>query len=157
MTDLKRILSNYSRLLVSSWNIVENASQKDETGSLKIDWLQANWEVLVEGLLGDHQITLEVYGEGADCNGANSRVIYPKRLPTHKIICAPLEGNQIRDILNNQDLDVSRNDVVFDSFVSIGEDGWYYERPDFDHVLAEHNNHSVVVEFGKVGFELKKI
>jgi len=157
VTDVKEILGNYSRLLVSSWDIIELISKKDETGSLKIDWLQANWEILVEGMFGGSKTTLIVYGEGADCNGASSRVLYPERSPTHKIRCIPLKGSRVYDILNDQDLDTSRGEVIFDRFVSISEDGWYYEKPNFDYVLADYDGSKVVVNFTEVGFEIMAI
>jgi len=157
MIDLKKILGGYSTLLISSWGTIELASKHDQTDSLKIDWLQANWEILVEGMLGDWKITLEVYGEGADCNGASSRVLYPERLPTHKIVCVPIKGGRVHDVLNNQDLDLSISDIVFDQFVSMGDDGWYYEKPNFDYVLADYDDGQVVINFEKTDFKLKKI
>ena len=157
MIDIKKILDVYSRLLTSSWDVIELVSKNDQTESIKIDWQQTNWEILVEGLLGDQEMVLEVYGEGADCNAGSSRVLYPERLPTHKIICVPLKGSRVHDVLNNQDLDLSISDIVFDQFVSMGDDGWYYEKPNFDCVLASYDDGQVVINFEKTGFELKKI
>ncbi len=101
------MLKRFSSFLATSWEEVSLLSAADSTGSFTIDWLQANWEILVEGLLGQG-IVLEPYGDGADCNGASSRVLYPDRLPTHQIICKPLQGSQIFDALNEQQLDSSK-------------------------------------------------
>ena len=64
-------------MLETYWGSLQKLSKHDPTGSLKDDWMQANWELIVEGLLSDGRLVLEPYGEGADCNGASSRVLYP--------------------------------------------------------------------------------
>lgn len=153
--SLRSLLEKFSSLLVHSWENLSLLSESDQTGSLTIDWLQANWELLVEGLVGQG-IFLEIYGEGADCIGASSRVLYPDRLPTHQIICKPLQGSQIYDVLNDQQLDGS-TDIIFDRFVSLGDDGWYYELPPFDKILANYNGEDAVLDFSEIDFQLKKI
>ena len=123
---------------------------------MREDWLQVNWELLIEGSLNEQGVVLETYGGGADCNGTSSRVLYPDRHPTHKIICKPMNNEQIYDALNKCHLDISKSEIVFDSFVCIGEDGWYYERPPFDKVLAEYAGEYVVVDFKKTDFHLRQ-
>lgn len=157
MILVKGLLERFSSLLVYYWENLSSLSENDITGSLSDDWLQANWELLVEGLLNEDNLVLEPYGDGADCNGASSRVLYPNKLPTHKIICIPLDNRQIYDILNKRQLDVSQNKIIFDRFVSIGKDDWYYELPPFDKVLAEYAGELVVLDFSKIDFQLRRI
>ena len=157
MLDLKEILMNYAAFLNASWNTVELISKNDTTGSMKIDWLQANWEILVEGALHEQKIKLEIYGEGADCNGASSRVLFPDLLPTHKILCVPIEGNEIYDVLNKKHIDTLSGHIIFDYFVSFQTNGWYYEKPKFDHILANYNGNEVVIDFEATEFKLQEI
>jgi len=147
----------FSSLLVCYWSNLIILTTDDTSGFLKGDWLQANWELIVEGLLDDKNIVLEVYGDGADCNGESSRVLYPDRRPTHRLVCKPLENKCVCDVLNEQSLDTTRDDIIFDRFVSIGEDGWYYELPPFDKVLAEYAGENVVVDFKSVDVQLQPL
>lgn len=155
MIALKGLLEGFSSLLVSSWKDLSLLTEHESTGSLKADWLQANWELLVENLVSG-EVVLDTYGDGADCNGSSSRVLYPDRLATHQIICEPLSGGQVYDILNDQQLDALQ-DIIFDRFVSIGDDGWYYELPPFDKILADHTGENVVIAVSEVDFQLKRI
>ena len=157
MISVKELLEKFSNLLTYYYDNLSSLSEYDTSGSLNEDWLQANWELLVEGLLGKEDLVLEVYGDGADCNGESSRVLYPNWLPTHKIICMPTDNNQAYDILNKRQLDTSQNEIVFDRFVSIGRDGWYYEISPFDKVLAEYAGEYVVLDFSNTTFKLQCI
>ena len=157
MISVKELLEKFSNLLTYYYDNLSSLSEYDTSGSLNEDWLQANWELLVEGLLDKGDLVLEVYGDGADCNGESSRVLYPNWLPTHKIICMSTDNNQVYDILNKRQLDTSQNEIVFDRFVSIGRDGWYYEIPPFDKVLAEYAGEYVVLDFSNTAFKLQCI
>ncbi|PIE47462.1 MAG: hypothetical protein CSA42_03415 [Gammaproteobacteria bacterium] len=154
MNNLKEKLTSFSNMLSCVWGNLSFFIDTDSTGSLKMDWLQANWELLIESQCGEN-VFLEVYGDGADCNGSSSRVLYPNKLPTHKIICKS-ETTNIHDVLN----DIYLNDVdefVFDRFVSIGNDGWYYESPPFDKVLIFQKGVERVIEFNKLEFLVQRI
>lgn len=157
MIAIKTLLQNYSQFLSVNWKQIDALEQLDSTGSFKMDWMQANWELLVEGHLKCRETNLEVYGEGADCNPKSSRVLYPERLPTHKITCFPLKGRQIKDLLNKEDCNLEIGEIIFDRFVTFKDDGWFYETPNFQHVLAEQNGKQVVLDFSELEFELKKI
>ena len=157
MKTLKHYLESYSKFLVFNWNLIDALSRQDQTGSFQVDWLQANWELLVEGQLGNGNIILEVYGEGADCNPNSSRVLFPDRLPTHQINCLPLNGHVVRDILNKEDCDVGMGKVIFDRFVTLKDDGWFYEVPKFEQILAEQDGKQIVLEFEELNFELSEI
>lgn len=157
MTSIKHLLEEYVSLLVSYWGNLESLSKSDPTGSLKVDWLQANWELIVEGLLPDASIVLEPYGDGADCNGESSRVLYPDRIPNHRLVCTSLNGHMLYDFLNHKELGISEEEIIFDRFVCIGKDGWYYEALPFDKVLGEYTGEYVVIEFNKIDVQLQQI
>jgi len=155
--SINNLLTHFSNLLFLYWEDLLLLVKEDSSGSLKDDWLQANWELIVEGLLDDKNIVLNVYGDGADCNGESSRVLYPDRQQTHRLICKPLVGKHVYDVLNEQSLDVTQDDIVFDRFVSIGDDGWYYELPPFNKILGEFSGEAVVVDFSGVDVRLQPL
>ena len=157
MTSIKHLLEEYVNLLVSYWGNLESLSKNDPTGSLRVDWLQANWDLIVEGLLADAGIVLEPYGDGADCNGESSRVLYPDRIPNHKLVCTSLSGHILYDFLNHKELNISKEEIIFDRFVCIGKDGWYYEAPPFDKILGECAGECIVIKFNDVDIQLKQI
>ena len=157
MISINNLLAQFSSLLVLCWENLLQLVKEDSSGSLKDDWLQANWELIVEGLLDDKNIVLEAYGDGADCNGESSRVLYPERQPTHRLICRPLDSKYIYDALSKKSLDITKNDIIFDRFVSIGEDGWYYELPPFDKILGEYDGKAVVVNFSGIDVQLQRL
>ena len=51
--------------------------------------------------------------------------------------------------INNKD-----NDIIFQKFVTIKEDGWYYEEPPFDMVEALYRDEVIIVRFDAVNVEL---
>lgn len=69
-----RLFVNY---LNATWNIVEplilNRDYTSDENS-RSDWIQANWELLVERKVLPLNDYLEVYGAGADFNGKSSRI-----------------------------------------------------------------------------------
>lgn len=147
----------FNNLLTSYWGCLSKLIENDSSGSLKDDWLQANWELIVEGQLGDKSIVLEPYGNGADCNGLSSRVLYPDRQSTHKLICSVSSSQHVYDFLNGESLDITICDITFDHFVTIANDGWYYEVPPFDKILGEYKGAAVVVDFNNVDIILKPL
>lgn len=87
---------------------------------LLADWLQANWEIIVEGTLhgsGLVDSVIDIYGDGADCNGVSSRVSMPNLFPTHSIHVEP--------------------NFILHSFGTLRDNG-YLQVPPFDYVKAEN-------------------
>jgi len=92
-------------LLSRAWPVIEEVSANDSSGSFVDDWLQANWERVVESFIPPSMaIAIEPYGNGADCNIRSSRVWKPDLLPTspvfvryigNDILCNSLSGEQI--------------------------------------------------------------
>ncbi|MGI9282624.1 MAG: hypothetical protein ACR2PX_23760 [Endozoicomonas sp.] len=157
MTFLKELVSKFKLLVECYWNNLSKISELESSGALKQDWLQVNWELLVEGLLRkEDEIVLEPYGDGAECNGASSRVLYPEKKPTHCIICESTNDDNVYDFLNKKLLMIPEGGVIFDRLVSIREDGWYYEEPPFDKVLCDYQGKPVVLDFDDVELSVKK-
>lgn len=150
------IVRNYQRFLENSWQtfrVLESLDSKWE--SLLSDWLQANWEIMVEALVcPDPDQFLEVYADGADCNDASSRVWMPTALPNHRIFCIPRQGNRVKDVVSGQSIDVER--LVFNRFISW--DGKQYETcPPFNFVLLENDTDQFIVHSKDVIFQVTTI
>ena len=118
------------------------------------DFLQANWEILVENSLCSENEFLEVYGYGADCNGASSRVCYPNKIPTHRIICNPINNKPVRDVITNTFKIITG--MSFDGFLS--SDGKsYHIQPPIDHILLNISEETILVELNNISFNIQKI
>lgn len=158
MDKINFLIMQFLFLLRSFWSQLEQVVKLDKTGSLKDDWLQANWELIVEGPLREIDIiTLEVYGDGADANGDSSRILEPYAIPTHAVYCYQKSGDTILDYLNNVRLKLPTGGLLLDKFVTLGNDGWYYEKPPFDKVLLENNKNEIVVDIKDLEFIVKKV
>jgi hypothetical protein len=147
------LMRRFARLLASAWDEVLAASLLSNTGSFLEDWLQANWEMFVEGGLAP-TIFLEVYGEGADCNGESSRVYRPDVTATHVVVCLPKPGaTTISDILTNEEIVVAKAGLPIEELVSM-EGTWYARKPPFDCILVEQGDKTYLFNIDDLVFSL---
>jgi hypothetical protein len=130
------VLRSFAAFLTAGWSEASALlSLVDQPDDYLADWTQANWEILVEAvLLPGGTGFLEVYGDGADCNGASSRVFLPEALPTHRILCAPAQGSPLRDLADGRS--VNPSNMTFWGFVH-WDGKTYSARPEFNAVLLE--------------------
>lgn len=146
--DVTDILESFRHFLRTSWvGLPEWIKDIDNNGDDDLnDWIQANWESLVETKINklqcrqfdtDKLVTLEVFGYGAD-NGTSSRIFRPGDLPTHFI---EINGS-----------------YRFDSFgTKITEDIFEIEFP-FDHLRAtDDNGIEILLPTSNVTFMLREI
>ena len=145
MVTFPALLDRFAHFLDTSWPAMQPAFDDDKTSTLQIDWLQENWELIVEGGLLPIRVTLRPYGDGADCNGTSSRILYPERAETHRIVLEAKQGSTLFDHLGKSTIEATKRAIVFDRFVSLSADGWYHERPPFTHILAKHDAEWVLV------------
>lgn len=116
--NLERILEQFREYLCLNFKGIESILTDDQIE----DWLQANWEVMVEFRLRDAGITkglIDVYGNGADCNESSSRVSLHDLHPTSAIHIAP--------------------GCIFHSFGTL-KDGFFDQGAPFDYVKGEYPN-----------------
>ena len=108
MRNTDAVLRSFSRFLASGWREAEALiGPIDPFNDLAADWLQGNWEILVESvLLPGGSGFLEVYGDGAEGHGSSSRVFRPDAQPTHRIICLPKHGATAQDLGTGQKVDL---------------------------------------------------
>jgi hypothetical protein len=119
------------------------------------DWLQANWELLVERKVLRINEYLDVYGAGADFYGGSSRITDHNALPTYTILVSKISQRSI-DVLNNTQIEI--DEFIFERIVGFKE-GFYSDTPPFDYVLVNDvkNNVERVFLLDNTKFELKKI
>ncbi|MDB2438069.1 hypothetical protein N9W89_05095 [Hellea sp.] len=147
------MLIDFRDFIAKNWEFITALDAQDESDALLIDWLQANWEIIVEQQLKNPKIIFEFYGDGAD-NGRSSRIQQSEAIPTHEVVCLPKNGTGIFDYLNKVEHNVDTNALVFDRFVTMRSDGWYYEEPPFDKGLCYANNKEVIVNLDEIKFQL---
>jgi len=155
--DVDKSIRVFIDFLNHSWNaampVLRNRDYCSDESSLN-DWLQANWEFLVERAILKNGDYLEVYGEGADFNGASSRISDFKALPNFSIEVRQQGDDPITDKLNNEMVFV--NDANFVEFVSFRE-GFYHKEPIFDSVLLDDSGIERVVSINQVVFGLGRV
>ena len=101
------------------------------------NWMQANWELLVETALMENGNFLFQYGDGSDFGLAVSRVSFPRAVPSHAVVCC--SPQPVVDYLTNKLVDL-RSGFPLDQLLSF--DGKHYDpSPPFDyaHIRGETN------------------
>ena len=151
--NLHILLIKFRDFLALNWSFIGSVDAQDKSDALLIDWIQVNWEMLVERQLPNSQIILEIYGDGAD-NGKSSRIQDMNALPTHRVLCTPKSGSLIFDCLNKVKVDAVATALVLERFVSMRPNGWYYEEPPFDKVLCFIDDSEVVFNVDDIEFKL---
>ena len=160
MKDINNLIHNFIIFLRNSWEHLQTIFSYDHTSSLKNDWLQANWELLVEGFLfekEEKQIYLEIYGDGADINGSSSRVLYENKLPTHVVHCIPKDNKTLIDCLTKKSILFPKEGVPLDRFVTMKKNNWYSENIPFDKALVIFQSKEFVIDINDLDFILIKI
>lgn len=154
-SDVDDLIRAFAKLLAGSAVLVQaEAAKTDAPDEFWNDWVQANWEAFVEARLGPG-LFLEVYGEGADCNGASSRVWMPDAVPTNSVVCVPRNGkaDAVRDALSGKDVPIPRTGLALEELVALAGT-WYARRPPFDHALVEVGGATHLFKLEDVTFNL---
>ena len=144
------VLFEYLKFLNSSWPAANDFGKRFLQHEEFIDdWLQANWELMVESVLLDGAGYLEVYGDGAEINDPSSRILRPEELPTHKIGCRRKGLTNPYNLVNNQQIDL--HEMGFWGFVHW--DGLVYRKePEFNAVLFETASDIAIVKVEDLEF-----
>ena len=158
--DVHEVVIGFQRFVKDSWSAVEGIIKAKTNDPLEFqeamnDWLQANWEVLVEFVVcvTPNQF-LEVYGDGADCNDGSSRVFLPQAIPTHRIVCNGRMNQNVKDVLS--DKMIIPEEYQFDGFIFF-ENGKYAIGSPFDHMLLSNFSDDFIVRVEDIRFSLEEI
>ncbi|WP_427452961.1 hypothetical protein [Litorimonas sp. WD9-15] len=154
--DLHSLIIKFRDFIALNWERILELDTQDESDALLIDWLQVNWEMLVERQIPNPKIILEIYGDGAD-NGRSSRIQFADALPTHRVLLKSKNRSLVFDHLNKKNVEIDEAPLTLDRFVSMRPDGWYYEEPPFDKALSFINGKEVVFNINDVEFILGHI
>jgi hypothetical protein len=137
MREITNEILQFSDFLNTSWSFIELYFEKDTelNGNLS-NWLQANWEILVESAVCDNGEFILVYGDGADFDDSeSSRVTYKSVLATH-CIKVKTRKNNIIDFYSKEVIkDLST--YHFNQFVSIDTSNKIGMEPEFDFAELE--------------------
>ena len=152
--DADRIVRKFRDFLVLAWEAFQDCLQTADDylqEELTHDWLQVNWEILVEQMLCAPNEYLEAYRDGAEVYGLSERVIYPNAITTHQIRCKAQTGHLVEDQFTGTWIDP--RPLTFERFATKGQ-GQYLEQAPFDHVLLRDGNELYLVEATAVCFEV---
>ncbi|WP_291584741.1 hypothetical protein [Bacteroides sp.] len=150
--DIDQIIKQFPKFLDTSWNsvtpLLSERTYTSNEDSIN-DWMQANWELLVERKILPLNEYLEVYGDGADFNGISSRITDINAIATHHLSVFIHDGI---DLLTNKRMELSI--FLFEKFVGF-KAGFYTIAPPFKYVLVlDNNNTERVFCIEKTNFEL---
>ena len=154
---IEKAISTFIQSLSANWISVQELEEASKQQGLLADWAQASWEAIVEASMPfeTRPVRLVVYADGADCHPSSSRFSSCDELPTHEIRCGPLD-EMVVDRLSGRLLQKISDGYAFDRFVSF-QDGWFFERPPFDHALIETDGRESVVALDRLTWALVKV
>lgn len=151
--NIDNVMRIFADFLDQSWGSVAKLIENtNEYSSVSIDdWLQCNWELLVERKVLAINEYFEVYGAGADFCGKYSRITDIESVETHYI--EVLVNNSI-DILNKEN--IVKGIFKFEQLVGF-ENDFYTNYPSFKYVLVkDKNNIERVFLLEDVNLEVKR-
>src|SRR5262245_26326814 len=149
--DIDALVRFFGQLLDSAWPHVQSAAALGKYESFVDDWLQANWEMLVERALPPG-VYLEIYADGADCNDRSSRVLSPSAEATSEVMCVPKDGGaQLFSVVGSVYVNVPQHGLPVEELVSC-EGKWYARKPPFNHALVLVGSDTFVFDINLVTF-----
>lgn len=139
------LIQNFRNFMITSWPCLSNLFYEldwDKFPYFIDDWIQANWEFLVEQqILEDNQF-LHPYG---GLSSSNCRITNKNVEMTHQVFC--MQKTQIRD-----------KKYLFLSFVTKDDNGYKVEPP-FDYVYVKdiENGRLIVLPFEQLDFFIESL
>lgn len=160
MDKTQETVLGFRDFLIKAWPIFLqqlNYLPLGEQEYLIDDWLQANWELLVERILCQPKQFLLAYNNGGDANGASDRIIFPQYKATHQVVCLPKKGCYFENAFDGQFHLAAI--CSWEKFVSLSKNGnCYQDKPPFDFVLLRtESDQLIITPLTKVEFRMKRI
>lgn len=155
MANINKIVRQFKLFVETSWpSVMSVFEENSEAENLLSDWLQANWELIVEAsIFQGGSGYLEVYGDGADCNDPSSRVWMPEAVTTHRIFCRSGTGKSVKDFVTETHVEI--DDLSFEHFVS-WDGSLYSHSPPFEYVLMSNDKDIFIIQLDDISFDMKK-
>jgi len=149
MRNITKEINVFREFLLRNWGFFSffndtNRDSLEEEERLE-NWLEANWEIIVECEICTPNETLQHYGNGADM-GMSSK-IFSFRTNYSMIRCESKEG-LLFDYLSTSNVDV--NGYNFYQFVTKSGPNYYKSRAPFDYALLDKDGQEIMVEFDKL-------
>lgn len=142
----------YEELIDLSHSIEINNMNFDLADKIENGFYQFIWEIMVETQLCFGENSLEPYGDGADFYGKSSRVVYPEKFATNKIIVNVIDEY---DFFAKKKITIQNLDFV--KLVTFNGYEYSVKKP-FDFVLCEDClGNQFLFSLNKVDFLLAKI
>ena len=129
-------LRAFRRIVEHSWGeLASIARDRWDFEELVNEWLEVNWEMIVEGALRfEHpNLVLAHYGEGAD--NPNARVLNPGAKVTHFVCCRPKDGDTLIETMAGESIQFPERGLPMKSFVACEPGQCYRIEPPHDSVL----------------------
>lgn len=149
MTNVTSQILKFRDFLIHSWGDLDNLMSNhdwDDDGGFIEEWLQVNWEFLVEREL------LETKGFLKSYTYDNFRITHPNAVPTHEIICKAKRNKPLID---------DRTQQVISTDIKLGFGGLekkldlgYGRYPPFDYVtgITQDKKHFYEIYIENVDF-----
>lgn len=151
--DITDYVLAFRRIISDGWTDINNLALLDRTGSYVDDWLQANWERVVEASQhAGQEIYLEPYGDGADCNPGSSRVWMPQAKFHYSVYVSPPVKGNVLDCLNDR---LISEPMKFGHFCSM-VNGWPHLSTPFDYISLNSPSGESVVALEGMRFFIDK-
>ena len=147
-------VENFRKLIEMSWDHVTSidaypGDYRFDVGEAVGDWLQMQWEYLVERMLrstGQLDGYLDCYGEGTDMRSCRYSDV--DAVATHRFCIQPRDGSSLHELIGGKLITFPEGGLPFYQFVSF--DGWPATIPPFDHVIVEGMREELDMEFDLV-------
>lgn len=113
--DVTGQILKFREFLLDSWSCLDSLMANhdwDEDVNFMDDWIQINWEFLVERQLLQENERLKPYSSFFP----ESRITYPSSKTTHLIVCSQKENKNLFDYAKGQP--IIHKELVFSGFVN---------------------------------------
>lgn len=132
--ELRELILRFKRVAEFGWPEVTEAVPSESREELLNDWLQFQWEMLVEWPLRirDGELTLGFYGDGADGASSHIREISQH---THWVCCRPLQGDELPLLLDGTLIRFPETGLQFEKFAQCEAGQWTIDAPPWDSVV----------------------
>lgn len=161
MEQINKEIYRFIEFLNSNWDRLEKDLSlmiyRDELQLADIvnDWLEVNWEIILESMICRPGEYIVAYGAGADCFSDSYRVRYPYKNATFQIKCVPKKGDKVFDLLTNKKISLS--DKEFYKFVCFKNE-IYIDAVPFNHTLLQDSKGEFyVVENVEISFVKERV